>query len=255
MALTDWIGVGFGAMNKPVSLFGMEFGGKFGVEIGTSVGGYILGRQTHILGQELKFVSDPESLYTPASTLGMAASAILLGATGKSELYYGRNMGSTYIGPKFDIKRASKSFEKRVDTHKGIGFFSSNAADPVDKAAAAACSAMALIINGVAVGLDIAAKIAYGDGKNPKDSFFLLKSLTISLTSRLMAFMELIEIKCGWVNAAAGFLKACKFLLKVVAVIVLVPFAILAGITDVITCGKAHAERAINTALNALENW
>src|SRR5262249_14675997 len=153
---------------------------------GQSLSGYLIGgRQTHILGQELKLVCDPESFYTPASPLGMAASALLLGSTRKSELYFGRNMCSTYIGPKFRSKPIPDAFEQRIKSHAAVGFFSSKAEDPIDKVAAIPCSAMSLITVGVCVGLDIAADIQYGNGKNPPALFSLLNTLSLSLTSRL----------------------------------------------------------------------
>ena len=198
---------------------------------------------------------DPESFYTPASTIGMAAATLLLGSTGKSELYFGRNMGSTYIGPKFDIKRCPASFDKRVATKlPGVGF-ASTATDPVDKVAAVACSVMSLITVGVMLGLDIAAKIQYGDGKHPKDLFALLNTLSLSLTSRLMSLLELIEIKCGWVNVGAGFLKAAKIFLKIIGVLLLTAIAIAAAMLDGVTQGALRIDDAFNAAANALGNW
>jgi hypothetical protein len=257
MGMIEWSQVFAAASgNKWTYGFGDLWGGKFSVEIGQSLSGYLVaGRQTHILGQELKYVLDPEAFYTPASTLGMATMALLMGATGKSELYYGRNMGTTYIGPKFDIKRTPASFEKRVATHKGVGFFSSTATDPVDKAACVACSLMSLIAMGVSIGLDIGAKIAYGDGKNPKASFAVLNTLALALTSRLMALIELIEIKCGWVNMGEKLVAGCKIFLKILGALLLTAIAIPAAAVELLSGGLVKTEDAFMAACNALDNW
>jgi hypothetical protein len=257
MALLDWAQV-FGAATGKSYTYGLAdlWGGKFSVEIGQSLSGYLIGgRQTHILGQELKLVCDPESFYTPASTIGMAAATLLLGSTGKSELYFGRNMGSTYIGPKFDIKRCPASFDKRVKTLLADPGFATKATDPIDKIAAAACAVMSLITVGVMLGLDIAAKIQYGDGKNPQALFALLNTLSLSLTSRLMSLLELIEIKCGWVNAGEGFLAAGKIFLKFVGVLLLTAIAIPAALLDGVTQGTLRVGDAFIAATNALSNW
>ena len=65
MGLLEWPQVFSAASGKNWTYgLGDLWGGKFSVEIGQSLSGYLIcGRQTHILGQELKLVVDPESFF------------------------------------------------------------------------------------------------------------------------------------------------------------------------------------------------
>lgn len=245
MPLMDFISIWEAAKGGNIpSLFGT----KFSVNLGQSLTGCIgPGRQTHILGQELKLVTDPSSWIS-----GSALWSLLTGAAGKTELYYGRNSGMTYVGPKFDINRSAdwalavvKTASLRPTTgaetlkpsgaiDKPAGAFGQNA---VDTAAVAGATAMGLIINGVAFGLDIAARIKFGDGKDPPNLFYLLNTLSMLLTSRLLAVMEIIEVAAAWTNLGQGVLGFVKVLLSILltaaltaATVTIIPIGITLGI-------------------------
>jgi hypothetical protein len=247
MPLMDFLSMAGAAGGKdfPSWMNTAPFGSKFYVSYGQNLSGYLLsGRQTHILGQELKMVTDPSSWITGSSPLLTGIWSLISGAMGKTELYYGRNGGMTYVGPKFDINRtadwavtvlkqavATPTTGKEV-TDKGkekpAGAFGQEA---VDKLAVAAAVAMGLIINGVTFGLDIAARVQYvaapkaketdKEGQ-PTDLFYLLNTLSLSLTSRLVALNEIIEVAAAWTNLGQGMLGITKVLLTVLAGAVLV---------------------------------
>lgn len=204
----------------PATLFGSKFSCSYGQTLSAFIG---CGRQTHILGQELKMVTDPTS-WLPLSPAWTAAWSLVNGAAGKTELYYGRNGGMTYVGPKFDINRTANwalaVLKGAVDRKTADNF----GQEAIDKLALTAAIAMGLIVNGVSFGLDIAARVQYTAGTSngkeaPTDLFYVLNTLSLSLTSRLVAVMEAIEVSAAWTNMGQGMLGIAKFFLKALLVI------------------------------------
>lgn len=102
--------------------------GSFGVTIGSALSSYIFcGRQTHIFGDEIKFVFDYATLIvnmlSEIPILGKlvdnAAFSILAGAGGNITVGIGNNASLAYFGPKIAVDRLGGPVVQ-VKTDKGM---------------------------------------------------------------------------------------------------------------------------------------
>lgn len=102
--------------------------GSFGVTIGSALSSYIFcGRQTHIFGDEVKFVFDYATLIvnmlSEIPILGKlvdnAAFSILAGAGGNITVGIGNNASLAYFGPKIAVDRLGGPVAQ-VKTDKGM---------------------------------------------------------------------------------------------------------------------------------------
>jgi len=110
-----------------------DFPGSFSVTLGTSLTSCIYGgRQTHIFGDEIKFVVDYETLIASLlgqipggvgefldAQFGSLAYAVLGGTGGNITMGLGNNASCAYVGPKYAIDRVNGPIIK-VPWEKGF---------------------------------------------------------------------------------------------------------------------------------------
>lgn len=258
-----------------------DFPGGFSVSLGSNIAAFIYGgRQTHIFGDEIKFVIDYETLAADligdvfSANLGsLLSNPILAGVGGNITMGVGTNASCAYFGPKYAVDRLSGPIIK-VPIDKG--FFGSNwrelkpsmlspsnlsgvqggAAPDVVKAVNAATGMMVLILLvlmcAVALVLELLAVKKYPNLLKSKSEYDLavvdlIRDLDITLTSRIMAAILEVEkiaaVGNGGANAAANAAHTGKTLMQALQNAVWTP-AVKATLTKVANLGADTAEEA-----------
>ncbi len=173
-----------------------NFKGKYDSTIGDKFE-FTFGSQfDHIFGGEVKIFCDPIELLGGGNPVFSAVAAMLLGASGNTDLVFGSDTSVTYVGPVFEIKRA-RVFEKNTSEKASL-------LDPVDGPTSALAVALSVLICATAFAIDMAMHFKYPKygsekpedekeaesyGKTPR----VLKEICIELISRLVALLRIVE--------------------------------------------------------------
>lgn len=214
MSLWDWVEVGLMDHHTEIP----EMKGSFGVTVGDAVAGFFGARHAHIFGAELKLVCDPEDMVLGKLEHFMpGVAAILGGAGGNTTFTYGSNVSATYVGPKFDIRRAP-SHSKTTDyilPRIGAPTAVKDPPDPIDAAMLVAVTALSVIMCAVPAATELAFTVMYKGHPPPEgdETAAELKLAAYMVTSRMMAFLKLLEHKGSAVQFAEQFGKEAVLLL------------------------------------------
>lgn len=185
--------------------------GAYSVSFGDNLSAFIgSGRQTHIVGDEIKYVLDWEGCLSKLPLLGTLLHSVpaqlLFGDGGNMTWTYGRKTDLHYIGPAIAIARAGK-----MEATSQQNFFGapSPVANPLNGEAldkskidtttgvvVALLSAAMLAVN---TGVEIAARIKYQDNykKNDKDATEQMTTYctsTLMVTTRMMYIIKSVEL-------------------------------------------------------------
>ncbi len=221
MSLWDWVEVGL--MDHHTELPAMK--GSFAVTTGDAVAGFFGTRHAHIYGGDIKLVCDVEDmLLGKLEHFCPAATAVLGGIGGNTTWVYGSNFTATYVGPKMEVRRAP-AINKTTDyvIARSVGGPSLiDPPDPIDAAMAFAVGALSALMCLVPAAMEIVYVVLYKGGPPDAEDHLAskLKLVAILVTTRLMAFLKLLEEKgsCGqfaeqWGKEAALLLATAGVML------------------------------------------
>jgi hypothetical protein len=215
--------------------------GSYSVSFGDNLSAFIgSGRQTHIVGDEIKYVLDWEGVLSKIPYLGdvlhSMPAQLLFGDGGNMTWTFGRKTDLHYIGPSIAIKRAG---EQKATSR--LTFFGADAADvsriddwdewvkvveanqkeEVDTTTGKVVALLSVLMLAINTGVEIAAKIKYGKGYktsttpgNPVDKEAVegmtkYCTSTLMLTTRLMYLIKSVElVAVTYRNMITEFWKA-----------------------------------------------
>ena len=211
------------------------FKGSCQVTVGDALAGFYGGRQTHILGPDIKLVCDLEDMLVThgLGRLLPGLSELLAGIGGNVSFCYGSNVSATYIGPKIDIRRGEEI--KKIGASLTKKNETTNLVAKEDAAIAKIVLILSVIMLLVTWATELGLHFAYPEfGSKDDDSEErhhgippqMLKLLSIGLTSRLMEFIKQIETVKSRADLGQEYLKSAKRL----GLIPAAPFLILGGL-------------------------
>jgi len=187
--------------------------GSYSVSMGDTLSAFLgSGRQTHIVGDEIKYVLDWESCLERVPVLHSLLSAFpvtaLLGEGGNMTWTFGRKTDLHYLGPAITIKRAGS-----ISATSKANFF---AADPIpkdykgsalewaNKEKIAQCTGIPVALLSAALlavntGVEVAARVKYQDMYKKSDKEAVEKmstycTATLLLTTRMMYVIKSLEL-------------------------------------------------------------
>lgn len=226
MSVWDWVEVGL--QDHGVELDGMK--GSLSITAGDALQGFFGARHAHVFGSDIKLVCDPEDMlmgklehYLPG------VAAILGGVGGNTTFVYGTNLTATYVGPKMEIRRApvvnkTTDYVLPLLPKKAVTGGAAPPPDEVDVPLAVAVGALSALICAVPAALEMALLIVYKGHLPPAGSEFIskMKLAAYMITTRLMAFLKLLEHKGSLVQFGEQWGKEAAFLLACAGVAALV---------------------------------
>ena len=221
MSLMNFIEMGFSIADADFP----EYKGKFDSTIGSEMG-FIIGSQyEHIFGGEVKLFCDPVDMIFGGAAANPLA-ALLLGVGGNVDFCYGSNTSAHYVGPKIEIRRAPvavKNSEYDFCTPRTAAAAGAEPGpkDPVDWSTAMAVGGLSVLICATALAFDLALHCSYpkfgsekpGDEEEAKEYGNVPKVLricSISIVSRLMALLRMVEIMATRANQAEQDVEAAE---------------------------------------------
>lgn len=222
MSVWDWVEVGL--QDHGVEIDGMK--GSLSITAGDALQGFFGARHAHVFGSDIKLVCDPEDMllgklehYLPG------VAAILGGVGGNTTFVYGTNLTATYVGPKMEIRRApvvnkTSDYVLPMLPNKAGG---AAPPDEVDMPLAIAVGALSALICAVPAALEMALLIVYKGHLPPEGSEFIskMKLAAYMITTRLMAFLKLLEHKGSLVQFGEQWGKEAAFLIACAGVVAL----------------------------------
>ena len=223
MGLFDWVATGL--LDKDIETPG--FTGTYGTTMGDAVAGFFGSRHAHVFGPDVKLVCDIEDMIMTHGLEGALKlpflTALLAGVGGNVTFVYGSNTTATYVGPKMEIRRAENISKTSDNILARVG-----ATDVVDTATAVAVGVLSALICATTAALELAIHFIYPKygstaasdqetietyGKLPE----ILKLCVITITTRLMAILKMLEEKGTWANFAEQYVLLAKACANVVA--------------------------------------
>lgn len=185
--------------------------GAYSVSFGDNLSAFIgSGRQTHIVGDEIKYVLDWEGCLSKFPLIGgmlhSVPAQLLFGDGGNMTWTYGRKTDLHYIGPAVAIARAGKMEATSQQNFFGAPSPPNNPlngeardkslVDTTTGKVVALLSAAMLAVN---TGVEIAARIKYQDNykKNDKDATEQMTTYctsTLMITTRMMYIIKSVEL-------------------------------------------------------------
>jgi hypothetical protein len=216
MGMFDWVAAGL--LNKGVETPG--FAGTYGTTMGDALAGFFGSRHAHIFGPDVKLVCDIEDIIVTHGVEGGLhlpfLAALLAGVGGNVTFVYGSNTTATYIGPKMEVRRAESITKTSDNILARVG-----ATDEVDTGTAVAVGLLSALICATSAALEMAIHFKYPKygstssadqetiesyGKLPE----ILKMCVVTITTRLMAILKLIEDAGTWADFAEEYAKLAK---------------------------------------------
>jgi hypothetical protein len=214
MSVWDWVEVGLSEHHLEIP----AMKGSFGVTVGDAVAGFFGARHAHVFGADIKLVCDPEDmLFGKLESYLPGVAAILGGTGGNTTFVYGCNVTATYVGPKFEIRRAP-SITKTTDyviARVGSPPVVKDPPDPIDEAMVIAVTVLSVLLCAVPAALELVFVIIYKGHPPPEGDELAaaLKLCAYMITSRLMALLKMLEEKGGLVQFAEQWGKEAAMLL------------------------------------------
>lgn len=183
--------------------------GKYSIALGDNLSAFLgAGRQTHIVGDNITYVFDYESLLGKIPVLGefieSLPAELALGAGGNITAIFGRKVDLHYIGPSIGIKRAGS-----VNATSQSNFFAEKtpfgpvtpeftAKQTIDTSTGVICGLLSAAMVLVNTGVEIAARVKYQDKASDKDEEAIEQmakycTADMWLTTRLLAVIKAVE--------------------------------------------------------------
>ncbi|MCE9562699.1 MAG: hypothetical protein K8U57_11690 [Planctomycetes bacterium] len=264
-------------LNK--NYLGGLFTGSYSVSMGDNLSAFIgSGRQTHIVGDEIKYVFDwircLEQIPLLKSLMGALPLNALLGEGGNMTWTFGRKTDLHYIGPAIAINRAGKktatsrskfyAAESMPKDFKGTAE-EWEAKEKVAKWSGRIVGLLSFAMLAVNTGVQVAARVKYQSGYNKykttpntsdRASFEEMTkycSITLILTTRLMYLIKSIELCTVMAqNAVSQFYSGLRLLTDSTtgAICASVSLAVFVDIAERLSKAKESATKfAIEMAL------
>ncbi|MGE3808545.1 MAG: hypothetical protein AB7K24_28095 [Gemmataceae bacterium] len=261
MALTDfWQVINTNVNNGKGWLSLTNWSGSVNLSAGSALTGVIGGRQTHIMGSELKIVCDPLSFLPPTAGWASMGLALICGMMGEKKVVFGHTGGLIY-GKKYEVLRGGKESELKAVKVEGWnkGVPMAPKTDDVDDmvidgAAVAACFALSLAVVAAGTTLDILARVkTYDEKGKPTEATNFYTGISSLVCSRLVGIMEVIEYTSGWITAAARIGKALKWTGIALACVTVLPITCY-GIYKGVKWYQARSQREVQQLAEDIEN-